>query len=143
RHPPPHRRAHRPRPHPARRRPAMTDPAPSAACSSTAEPADRTARITWSLIAEPNDPVAFAVRAALGPAGALQLARRGDGPALLRVLGGEIPRQAADPAPGTPPDRARRAIKRWQERLDRVDVDAVREDAARRGIRLLTPQDGE
>lgn len=120
-----------------------TTPEASAARSSSAEDADRTARITWSLLAEPNDPVAFAVRAVLGPVGALELVRRGDAPTLLRVLGGRLPRQASDPEHGTPTKRAQRAITRWTERLGRVDVDAVRADAERRGIRILTPHDRE
>src|SRR5699024_9305264 len=139
---PPDRRAHRPRPHPARRRPAMTDPTAPLADAGT-DPADRSARITWSLIAEPSDPTAFAACAALGPAAALRLARRQDTTGLLRTLGGEVPRQPTDPQRGTPTGRAENAIARWTKRLERVDVDAVRQDARRRGIRVLTPHDQE
>src|SRR5699024_7827644 len=139
---PPDRRAHRPRPHPARRRPAMTDPTTPLADAGT-DPADRSARITWSLIAEPSDPTAFAACAALGPAAALRLARRQDTTGLLRALGGEVPRQPTDPQRGTPTGRAENAIARWTKRLERVDVDAVRQDARRRGIRVLTPPDQE
>ncbi len=120
----------------------MTDPTTPPADAGT-DSADRIARITWSLIAEPSDPIAFAACAALGPAAALRLTRRKDTPGLLRALGGEVPRQAADPDRGTPTSRAENAIARWTKRLARVDVDAVRQDARRRGIRVLTPHDAE
>lgn len=104
---------------------------------------DREARITWSLIAEPSDAVAFATCMVLGHRTALDLARRGDATLLLRSLGADLPSQAADPERGGPQARTERAIERWTARLERVDVEAVREDARRRGIRVLTPHDDE
>ena len=58
----------------------------AAAWESTRE---RHARITWSLIAEPSDAVAMLACAVLGPVDALELARHGSGPDLLRALGGQ------------------------------------------------------
>ena len=121
----------------------MTGPTTSGNDPAPTPGADRLARITWSLLAEPTDQVAFAARAALGPAGALELVRSGDADALLRVVGGELPRQAADPPRGGPRERAAEALRRWSTRLARLDVDAVREDARRRGMRVLTPEDEE
>lgn len=105
---------------------------------------DRRARITWSLLAEPSDAVALMARAALGPAAALALVddREIQGRDLLAALGGRMPGETAAPD-GDPPERAARALSRWRERRRRVDVDAVLEDAARRHLRLLTPQDDE
>lgn len=121
----------------------MSEPTTPTEGSSTMTGTDRTARITWSLIAEPSDLIAFAVCAALGPAGALELARHGDATVLLRALDGELPSQATDPERAAPDARAQRALERWRARLDRIDVDAVRADAQRRGIRILTPYDDE
>ena len=107
--------------------------------------ADRRARLTWSLIAEPADPVALLARAVLGPEASLRTAAD---PAttptqLLRTLGGTLPAQATDPARSSQEQRARRALERWRARLTRVDVDAALDDAAQRGIRVLTPHDEE
>ena len=121
----------------------MSDPTTPTTGSSTMVETDRTARITWSLIAEPSDLIAFAVRAARGPAGALELARRGTAAALLRAVGGQLPSQAAEPGHAAPETRAQRALERWRARLERIDVDAVRADSWRRGIRILTPHDEE
>lgn len=121
----------------------MSEPTTPNEGSSTMTGTDRTARITWSLIAEPSDLIAFGVCAALGPAGALELARHGDATALLRALDGELPSQATDPERAAPVSRAQRALERWRARLERIDVDAVRADARRRGIRILTPYDDE
>lgn len=122
----------------------MTDPTHSQESTSTTVEADRTARITWSLIAEPSDLIAFAACAVLGHAAALDLARHGRAAALLEALDGQLPSQAADPERGaSPTTRAEHAVERWSARLSRVDVAAVRQDARRRGIRLLTPHDGE
>ncbi|MDN5821282.1 MAG: DNA-processing protein DprA [Brachybacterium sp.] len=120
----------------------MTIPTSDGGAHPTVE-SDRTARITWSLIAEPSDLIAFAACTVLGPADALELARRGNAGTLLRELGGELPRQAADPERGASRTRMERAIERWTARLSRIDVEAVRADARRCGIRVLTPQDGE
>lgn len=105
---------------------------------------DRTARITWSLIAEPSDPVALLARAMLGPTTALHLAREGSPRELVTHLQGTVPSEAADPAAGESHDpvrRAERALTRWRARLDALDVDQVLDGAAARGIRVLTPED--
>lgn len=104
---------------------------------------ERLARLTWSLIAEPSDSVALLARSVLGPQQSLALAREGTEGDLLRGLGGNLPSQAADPAPGTQQDRAQRALRRWRARLTSIDVDTVLEEARRRGIRAITPQDRE
>lgn len=120
----------------------MTSTPPSNGRSEATVETDRLARITWSLIAEPSDLVAFAACAALGHAAALDLARAGSADTLLHVLGGQLPNQAAEPRRGTgPQDRASGAIRRWRQRLERLDVEGVRLDAQRRGIRILTPHD--
>lgn len=104
---------------------------------------DRTARITWSLIAEPGDAVALLARSVCGPVHALELARAGTEADLLTQLGGELPTDAAAPRTGSNRLRARRALTRWRARLATIDVDAVREDAERRRIRIITPRDDE
>ncbi|MGO1505361.1 MAG: DNA-processing protein DprA [Brachybacterium sp.] len=112
----------------------------AAAWESTRE---RRARITWSLIAEPSDAVAMLACAVLGPVDALELARHGSGPDLLRALGGQLPTQASDPGAGNPPARAARALARWRARLTPHGLDEALADAARRGLRIITPLDSE
>ena len=112
----------------------------AAAWKSTRE---RRARITWSLIAEPSDAVAMLACAVLGPVDALELARHGSGPDLLRALGGQLPTQASDPGAGNPPARAARALARWRARLTPHGLDEALADAARRGLRIITPLDSE
>ncbi|GAA1488581.1 DNA-processing protein DprA [Brachybacterium sacelli] len=114
---------------------------PSKSTTPKDDAADRTARITWSLIAEPSDPVALLARSMLGPCEALVLAREGTDTELTSRLGGDLPADAAEP--GAPHQRSRRALARWRARLGEVDVDAVSEAAARRRIRILTPADAE
>lgn len=104
---------------------------------------DRLSRITWSLIAEPTDPIALLARTVLGPARALEIARNGTPSELQRALGGELPREPSDPQAGTPGGRAQRALIRWQARLGRLDLDGALADAERRRIRILTPHDAE
>lgn len=103
--------------------------------------APATARITWSLIAEPTDGAALAVRAALGSEDALDLARHGSVEDVMRHLKGQVPIDNSDPAPARkdPRLRAERALARWRERLATVQVDQVLDRAAARGIRVLTP----
>ena len=115
--------------------PSTSTPAPAD------DPADRLARITWSLIAEPSDPVALLARSLLGPVEALTLAREGTDTELTTRLGGELPADAAEP--GAPHERSRRALARWRSRWAEIDLDAVLEDAGRRRIRILTPADPE
>ncbi|MGO1978851.1 DNA-processing protein DprA [Brachybacterium tyrofermentans] len=107
------------------------------------ETEDRVARITWSVIAEPGDSIALLARTLCGPAQALRLAREGSAADLLTRLGGELPSDASEPAGGTSRLRADRALARWRSRLSTVDLDAVLEDARRRGIRIITPEDQE
>jgi len=104
---------------------------------------DRTARITWSLIAEPSDAAALLATTVLGHAQALDLVRRRDLDGLLRALDGEPPRQGTDPLTGSARDRMTQAIERWTRRWERVSVEAVLDDALRRGIRTITPHDAE
>lgn len=105
--------------------------------------AERRARLTWSLLAEPSDSVALLARERLGPRAALELAREATPTELLAALDGQVPAEAADPGAGTPDARASRALQRWRGRLAAVDVEAVLEDADRRRIRVLIPGDEE
>ncbi|EYT50238.1 DNA-processing protein DprA [Brachybacterium muris] len=111
---------------------------PTGPAASTIE----TARITWSLIAEPTDGAALAVRAALGSEDALDLARHGTVEDLMRHLKGKVPIDDSDPAPARkdPRLRAERALARWRQRLATVRVEEVLDHAAARGIRVLTPE---
>ena len=94
------------------------------------------AGVSWSLIAEPLDEVALALRAVLGVEDALALARTGTVRDLQRALEDlEPPRQ--NPVRS---DMAREALTRWRHRLDGLDLQAVLTDADRRGLRLLTPE---
>ncbi|MGP5006041.1 DNA-processing protein DprA [Brachybacterium tyrofermentans] len=104
---------------------------------------DRVARITWSVIAEPGDAIALLARTVCGPAQALRLAREGSATDLLSSLGGELPSDASEPGGGTNRLRADRALARWRSRLSAIDLGAVIEDAQRRGIRIITPEDQE
>lgn len=104
---------------------------------------DRAARITWSLIAEPSDAVALLACTMLGPAAALDLARHGNSRDLHRALGGQVPAQASEPSSGSSGSRADRALSRWRARLKTVVLEKVLDDAQRRRIRILTPQDDE
>src|SRR5699024_10695311 len=90
---------------------------------------------------EPSDPVALLLRTALGPAAALELADAGTEETLLQALDGRVPSDTAEPAGSSSRARAARALERWRSRRARIDVDRVRADAARRGIRILIPQD--
>lgn len=113
------------------------------AAEARAQARERRARTTWSLIAEPSDAVAMLACAVLGPVDALELARYGEGPDLLRALGGQLPSQASDPGAGDPSARAGRALARWKARLTPRILDKALEDAARRGLRIITPLDSE
>lgn len=111
--------------------------------SVSAVETDRLARITWSLIAEPSDAVAMLACSLLGPRAALQLARNGKSDDLMRSLEGAVPTEAADPAGTGPAGRAGRALERWRARLELLDPGSVLDDAERRGIRVITPEDTE
>ncbi|MBB5832074.1 DNA-processing protein DprA [Brachybacterium aquaticum] len=105
--------------------------------------AERRARVTWSHIAEPSDAVALLACAVLGPTSALELAREGSPADLTAALQGQVPSHASDPETGTPPARAARALERWQGRLRTLEIDRVLEDAQRRHVRILVPDDPE
>lgn len=51
--------------------------------------AERRARLTWSLLAEPSDSVALLARERLGPRAALELAREATPTELLAALDGQ------------------------------------------------------
>lgn len=136
-----HPAAHEDPADPAHGEPSDPSRAEPAGKERSARDADRTARITWSLLAEPSDPVALLLRAALGPAAALELVDAGTEETLLQALDGHVPRDTAEPAGSSSRARAARALERWRSRRARIDVDRVRADAARRGIRILIPQD--
>ncbi|PMC75061.1 DNA-processing protein DprA [Brachybacterium sp. UMB0905] len=121
----------------------MTSSAIDTHSSRTAAAAERTARLTWSLIAEPSDPVAHLARSVLGPAVALEAAREATDHELLEALGGTLPSDAADPSPGSHRSRAAKALARWRARLKVVDLPRALADAERRGIRVITPADEE
>lgn len=101
---------------------------------------DRGARIAWSMLAEPTDAVAQLARAALGPAEALELARRATPQELLARLGERLPAEPSEPA-GSDLDRARRALDRWRRREQALDLDRTRSQTRRHSLRILTPED--
>lgn len=104
---------------------------------------EQMARVTWSVIAEPSDAVALLLCSALGPVGALEVAREATADELHRRLGGHVPAEASDPGGGHAADRARRALARWRSRLAAVDPEQILADAQRRRIRVITPEDRE
>ncbi|WP_114855242.1 DNA-processing protein DprA [Brachybacterium sp. YJGR34] len=110
---------------------------------SASDPEERRARITWSVIAEPSDGIALLARQALGARGALALVDRGRGKELLDALGGTLPGDPAEPTGRSPQARAERAVERWRRRRSGISIDAVLQDAERRGLRVIVPQDAE
>lgn len=101
---------------------------------------DRGARILWSCLAEPSDTVAQLTRAALGPIGALELARTGTASQLLAEVGERLPAEPMEPR-GTDGERAQRALDRWRRRDAGLDLDALRAAVRSHRLRVLTPQD--
>lgn len=106
---------------------------------------ERLARVTWSLIAEPTDAAALLIRERLGPVAALELAREATPAEALEALGTGVPLDLPE-SPGTRSrgsDRSRleQALERWRARLRAVDVDAVRQNASRGGMRVIIPGD--
>lgn len=129
---------------------------------------ERYARVVWSHIAEPEDPIALLARARLGPFGALTMLREASPHETLEALAAPDDRVDADDprdgsegtahgtrgrgAPGidvqgipaAPAGDLRRvtaALERWRVRLDALDVPAVLALAERRGLRILIPGD--
>jgi DNA processing protein len=119
--------------------PAPTTPTP------TTEPAalDHSARVTWSLIAEPSDAVAMLLCTLVGRPAALEIVRSGTDTELLAALGHELPADPTEPGPQAAGPRARRALERWRARLVSTDAEQVLDTAEQRGIRLITPADAE
>lgn len=115
--------------------------------TSTALPALRggeelRARITWSLISEPLDPMALVLRELLGPVDALRLARCGTQEELERILGAvELPADPTEKRTLSLRSRVERATSRWRARLEVLDLDDVRAAARRHRLRILAPGD--
>lgn len=125
------------------------------------------ARAAWSRIAEPGDPVAGALVAHLGPAGALDwlvgaaraperaeaaLRRAGGGEGLGQVLESagpaDLPGQVPRPPVEGPSAAGRRAVglvvaavRRWAPRLERLDPEGELAVLGRYGGTFLTPGD--
>ncbi|WP_368732708.1 DNA-processing protein DprA [Microbacterium sp. ZXX196] len=81
---------------------------------------ERLARAAWSVLGEPGDGVAGALRAAYGAAGALE--------------------RVADPAPDAA-RAVREGVLRWRPRWDPARVEAAVAIGARRGLALVIPGD--
>lgn len=92
---------------------------------------ERWARITWSLLAEPDDALAHAVCTQLGPVAALDAVRAGDSGALVDSCGGTAGRRIAE------------GMARWSARLAQVRPEEVLEQANGTGMRVLVPGDEE
>lgn len=103
---------------------------------------ERRARVTWSLIAEPSDPVALLARARIGPRAALELARSATPREALAALGHDLPGDPAiDGAVTDPSRRIGQALDRWRLRLCSIDVGEELDRAAARGIYTLVSGD--
>lgn len=111
-------------------------------CSSSAPP-HRLARLHWSLIAEPTDPVAQLARAVLGPESALDLARDGSATDVLEHLGERLPAEPSDPSGEQPMDRAQRALERWRRRLESLHIGTVLSQLEEHRIRVIVPADSD
>jgi DNA processing protein len=93
------------------------------------------AYVSWSALAEPADPVASWLVAALGPEGALAWTRTaGTNPVAASM-------ELASFAPPPQVDAAIKASEKWQARLDVAEPGPHRERAARVGARVLTRAD--
>ena len=103
----------------------------------------RRARVLWSLIAEPTDQIAQHLRAVLGVEEALSLARTATAHDLLAATGGNLPVDSDTPGAGgsNVEERAERALKRWQARLESTDLAATTRTCVDHGIRVLAPGD--
>lgn len=88
---------------------------------------ERAARVIWSCLIEPGDGIAGALIDTRGPVGALELVS-----GILRDLASDGLRAERELA---------QVIERWRPRMDPALVTAAIEQAARRGIRILIPDD--
>ncbi|MFE5777388.1 DNA-processing protein DprA [Brachybacterium sp. NPDC056505] len=116
-----------------------------AGAAGASSPADRTARITWSLLAEPSDDAAHSTCTVHGVREGLEILARGDLDAVehaLRVLPVRDP--SAPRAQRT--DRraaAAAALSRWRERDGRIDAQAALDRAVGLGMRVIVPGDDQ
>lgn len=117
------------------------DHAPAAGRVLPALDAEREARLTWALIAEPSDPIAQFVRAGLGVVDALAAARTARPLDLVRALGTRLPGDPTERRGATPEERYARALARWRTRLRRCDLDAARAAGREHGLSLVFPGD--
>lgn len=113
---------------------------PASPTSATPRP-HRLARLHWSLIAEPTDPVAQLARAVLGPEAALDLARDGSATDVLEHLGERLPAEPSDPSGEQPMHRAQRALERWRRRLENLHIGTVLSQLEEHRIRVIVPAD--
>lgn len=101
----------------------------------------RMASATWSLLAEPGDETAGALRAVLGVEGALEWTSQALGSAdegvpshlLAELVGGDLPRA----------ERLGRAVERWRRRARDADPRPVLDRLERLGGRLVCPADDD
>ncbi|ROS77123.1 DNA-processing protein DprA [Cellulomonas sp. PhB143] len=110
---------------------------------------ERLARAAWSRLVEPGDAVATALVDAMGPGGALGwvcAAVEDPAGAVRAADGGAGTDAAADAEAGAPaapaftaPQRLRRALERWEPRLDGLDPERDLAVLDRLGGRLVTP----
>ncbi|UEJ83731.1 DNA-processing protein DprA [Brachybacterium halotolerans subsp. kimchii] len=113
--------------------------------SDAASSADRMARITWSLLAEPSDDVAHSTCTVHGVREGLEILARGDLDAVehaLRIL------PVHDPTAPRAQRMDRRAaaaagLSRWKEREGRIDARSVLDRAAGQGMRVIVPGDAQ
>lgn len=107
--------------------------------------AERRARVLWSHVAEPEDPVALLARARLGPLGAEHLLREATPSEALAAISASAPVGApmGERSGGGSGDlrRMEAALDRWRARLRTLDLDAVAARAERLGLRVLVPGD--
>lgn len=103
----------------------------------------RLASATWSLLAEPGDETAGALRAALGVTGALDWTRRalerGDDGVPAALLGELV--SGAGTLDVATVERLRRGVDRWRRRAERADPRGLIDRLERLDGRLVCPGD--